>query len=316
MGRHEPGDPVSNPLLPESVDVAVVIVTHNSAKVIEGLLDSLPHGLRGLTSDITVVDNASSDQTRRIVRQRNECRLVESANVGYAAAINVGVKNSQAAHAILILNPDTVLHEGAAASLHSALNEPCVGIAAPMMLDASGELLFSQRREPTLLRACGLSRTNSTAFSEQVSAAEAYKKRNITDWAVGAALMVSRVCYEAVGGWDASYFLYSEETDFCLRARDFGYLTLYEPTAVVSHDAGGSGRSAWTHSMQVINRVRLYRRRHGAVTSAAYFGLILANEVTRIPRGGGSHSRRAVRDLIRPSLRPPEMNAAMSVIPR
>ena len=298
-------------------DVIVVVVTYHSASVVTALLDSIPAGVAPYDYKVLVVDNGSTDDTREILEARDDVVLLYSANVGYAAAINRAIRHAAAdSPAFLVLNPDTVVHPGALAEMMPVLQEPGVGIVAPRTLDPSGMLMFTQRREPTLLRALGLGRTNLPALSEHVGDARAYSSRQAVDWAVGSALLVSRRCHEALGGWDPSFFLYSEETDFCLRARDLGFRTVYVPCAVVTHAAGASGRSPRTHSMQVLNRVRLYRRRHSLVPSAAYFAAILAGEMARSLRTGNAGARRAVRDLLRPRSRPPEIGASARLLPR
>jgi GT2 family glycosyltransferase len=296
-------------------DIAVVIVTYNSADVIGDLLDSLPKALDGLTADVVVVDNGSSDGTAELVASLGTCRVVRSANVGYAGGINRGVREAAPAQAILVLNPDVRLHPGSLSPLLAALREPRVGIAAPRVLTPQGELYLSLRREPTLPRALGLTKTRLAVFSEFVYEPSAYTQPCTVDWALGAALLTSRECYEALGGWDESYFLYSEETDLSLRARDAGLLTRYEPRAVAVHIGGQSGRSHRTHAMQIVNRVRLYRRRHGALASWAYYWLVVANQMSRVPRGR-LESWHAVVALLSPGRRPAELGCSGTRMPR
>ena len=296
-------------------DIAVVIVTYNSAHVVGDLLDSLPKALDGLTADVVVVDNGSSDGTADLVAAMGACRVVRSANVGYAGGINRGVREAARAQALLVLNPDVRLHPGSVPPLLAALREPRVGIAAPRVLTAQGELHLSLRREPTLPRALGLTKTRLAVFSEFVYEPSAYARACTVDWALGAALLMSRECYEALGGWDETYFLYSEETDLALRARDTGLLTRYEPRSVAVHIGGQSGRSHRTHVMQIVNRVRLYRRRHGALASWAYYWLVVANQISRVPRGR-RESWHAVMALLRPARRPPELGCSGTRMPR
>lgn len=297
-------------------DLTVVVVSYNSGHVIERLLDSLPAGLAGLVADVVVVDNESTDDSVAVISARSDCTVVRCPNDGYSAGINAGVIAAPRTGAILVLNPDVELAPGAVPPLVAALDRPGVGIVAPTVRDDEGNLQHSLRREPTLLRALGLTRTGLAVFSEHVGDGAAYETEHVVDWALGAALLVSRRCHDAVGGWDESFFLYSEETDFCLRARDCGYATVFVPGSEVRHTGGQSGQSPATHSMQVVNRVRLYRRRHGGLASAAFYALILGNEATRIVRGGGARSRRAVRDLLRPRRRPPQLSASGALIPR
>lgn len=296
-------------------DIAIVIVAYNSAHVIGDLLDSLPKALDGLTADVVVVDNGSSDGTAELVEALGGCRVVGSANVGYAGGINRGVREAPPAEAILILNPDVRLHPGSLPPLLAALRESGVGIAVPRVHTPQGTLHRSLRREPTLPRALGLTKTRLPLFSEYLHNPSAYSRPRTVDWALGAALLMSRECYDALGGWDESYFLYSEETDLSLRARDAGLLTRYEPQSVAVHIGGQSGRSHRTHAMQMVNRVRLYRRRHGALASWVYYWLIVANQMSRAARGR-PESWHAAMALLSPRRRPAELGCSDGRMPR
>jgi len=296
-------------------DLDVVVVTYNSVDVIGDLLDSLPPALGALTADVIVVDNGSTDGTADFVAARGDCKVVRSANVGYAGGINRGVREGGSAEAILILNPDVRLSENSIPPLLKALHEPNVAIVAPQVRSPEGELEFSLRREPSLLNATGLSRTGWPALSEHISDTAYYTRARVVDWALGAVLLISRSCYDLLGGWDESFFLYSEETDFCLRARDLGLLTWYEPGSVAIHIGGASGRSGRTHSMQMVNRVRLYRRRHAALGSWFYYGLTIARELSWVVRGH-RESMSALVALVRPAHRPVELGCSGAMMPR
>jgi N-acetylglucosaminyl-diphospho-decaprenol L-rhamnosyltransferase len=296
-------------------DLDVVIVTYNSAHVVGGLLDSLPAALDGLTADVIVVDNGSEDGTAEIVADRGDCRVVRSANVGYAAGINRGVREAVPAEAILILNPDVILTKDSVRPLLEVLSESDVGIVVPQVRSPAGELEFSLRREPTLLRALGLTRTRLPALSEYISDPDAYTRPCVVDWALGAVLLVSRKCYDTLSGLDESYFLYSEETDLSLRGRDMGLHTRYEPGAVAIHIGGASGRNQKTNVMQTVNRVRLYRRRHGIIASWCYLWLTAASEIAWLMRGH-TMAESAIVPLLLPSRRPTELRCSDRLIPR
>jgi len=296
-------------------DLDVIVVTYNSAHVVGDLLDSLPRALGALTADVIVVDNGSTDGTVDLVTARGDCKVVRSANVGFAGGVNRGVREGESAEAILVLNPDVWLGENAIPPLLKALHEPNVGIVAPQVRSPQGGLEFSLRREPSLLNAAGLSRTGWPAVSEHLSDPEDYARPRVVDWALGAVLLISRSCYDLLGGWDESFFLYSEETDFCLRARDLGLLTRYEPESVAVHIGGASGRSGKTHAMQMINRVRLYRRRHTALAAWCYYGLTVARELSWIVRGH-RESLSSLVAILRPARRPVELGCSGGLMPR
>jgi N-acetylglucosaminyl-diphospho-decaprenol L-rhamnosyltransferase len=303
--------------MPGELDIAVIIVTYNSADVIEGLLDSIPAALGSLTADVVVVDNGSADHTVELLGKHGGCRVVQSANVGYAGGINRGVREAGRAEAILILNPDARLTPGSVPPMLETLRTPGTGLVVPQLRSPAGTLEPSLRRTPTVLRALGLSATGVAALSEHVhtSDTDSYLRPHPVDWATGAVVLMSRACFDLLGGWDESFFLYSEETDVCLRARDEGLVTRYEPRAVAVHIGGGSGRTEVTHAMQAVNRVRLYRRRNRAPGSWLYYAVIIAGELSHAARGQ-RQSRFAVAALLRPSLRPAQLGCSDRLLPR
>ncbi|MGH3509689.1 MAG: glycosyltransferase family 2 protein [Nocardioidaceae bacterium] len=295
--------------------VGVVVVTHNSESVVDGVLDSVAAAMDGHAHLVTVVDNGSTDDTVDRVRLHHGVAVLEQANRGYSAGINAGVAALPSADVILVLNPDVRLEAGSVVAMLSVLDDPNVGVVAPRLLDPDGTIAHSLRRAPTLARAMGLSFTRRPTFSEAVTEPAAYQVRHPVDWATGAVLLIRRECHEALGGWDESYFLYSEETDFCLRAADAGWRTEFEPAASALHIGGASGRSGRTHTIQTLNRVRLYARRHGRRAGLVYLGFMTASQAVKAVRGR-PESREALVALIRPRRRPVELGAGVSLIPR
>lgn len=286
--------------------VAVIVVTHNSADVIEDCLDSLDQGLLGAGSfTLTVADNASTDHTTDLVAQRApRARIVHlGRNAGYAAGINAAVDALDTESHVLILNPDVRLAPGCAGALIDALERPGVGIAVPPLVDTDGRLSFSLRRRPTLLRAAAESLVGGTRASqwgrlgEVVGDSDQYRYEHPVDWATGALMMISRTCLEDVGPWDESFFLYSEETDFCLRAQDLGHLTWFTPRGSSVHIGGESTTSPYLWSVLTVNRVRAYRKRHHPVAGFAFWILTVLGEAIRAATTSRRH-RAALRALL------------------
>lgn len=281
----------------------VVVVTYNSAAVVTDLLDSLPAAFGGAPRRVVVVDNDSTDDTREIVAARDDCLLVHAPNHGYGAGANTGVRALAGTGPILLLNPDVRLHPGAVEALHEALGPPGTGIAVPRLLDPDGSTARSLRREPTVARSLGFGDSRVPVLSEIVNEPAAYERPHRVDWATGAVALIDRRCYDAVGGFDELFFMYSEETDFSLRAADAGFATTYTPEARAEHVGGASGRNPDLYALQVLNRIRLYRRRHRLLSSAVLLALVLAREAVFAARGDAD-SRRAVAALLRPSATP------------
>lgn len=297
------------------VDVAAVVVTYNSARHVENLLDSIPGAMGALSYSVVVVDNGSSDNTLEVLLGRQDCLVVRSRNDGYAAGVNRAVRASPACRTILILNPDATLDALSVPRMMTTLDRPGTGVVAPRIRESDGSLSPTLRRGPTMGRVGGLSFTGLPAFTERIEDPREYELEHEVEWAVGAVLLVDTSCYSALGGLDESYFLYSEETDFSLRAKDAGMATVYTPVAGAMHVGGGSGESAATHTMKILNRVRLYRRRRGTLLASVYFVLTVLTEIRRAILG---HQRSwpTLRALLRPSTRPPLLRSSQSLLPR
>ena len=292
-------------MLPENT-VAVVVVTHNSGDLLDGLITSLDDGLKGMAWHLTVADNASIDDTVTLLRDLTPtAKLIEMGrNAGYAAGINAAVRAARPHSAILVLNPDVRLMPGCVAELLGALR-PGTGLLVPRLLDGESELIESQRREPTILRAWGDTLLGARRagryriLGEVVTDRRRYCSEAVTDWAEGSTLLITAECWQRCGPWDESFFLYSEETDFALRARDIGFETRYVPSARAVHLEGDSARSPGLWTLLTLNKVRLFRRRNGRIRTIAYWSALVSREASRAVLGKAT-SRAAVKALVSP----------------
>lgn len=292
--------------------VALVVVTWNSAGVLPGLIATLPEGMAGLDWRLVVADNDSQDDTVAGLRSSAPSALLVQTgrNAGYAAAINHALlaihDHMPDARAVLICNPDVRMRPGCGAALVAALDAPGVGITAPLLYDGTGTIAHSLRREPTFSRALGealLGNRRSGRFAllgELVTDPAAYQLPTLADWASGALLAISKDCLSACGPWDESFFLYSEETEFALRARDRGFATRLAPQAAATHLEGDSKVSPRLWTLLTLNRVRLYRLRHGRAATAAFWAAVLLREISRAALGK-PQSRSAALALLSPS---------------
>jgi N-acetylglucosaminyl-diphospho-decaprenol L-rhamnosyltransferase len=287
-------------------EVALVVVTYNSEGLIEDFLAALDDGFKGVSWHLIVADNASSDGTVELIRRlAPTATLVQMGrNAGYAAGINAGVVAAPMHSAILVLNPDVRLLPGCVAELLSGMR-PGTGIVVPRLVNGRSQLIASMRREPTVLRAwsdalLGARRAGRyPMLGEIVTDFRLYDREMVTDWAEGSTVLISAECWQRCGPWDESFFLYSEETEFFLRARDAGFVTWYLPSAHAIHLGGDSTTSPSLWSLLVINKVLFFSRRNGAMRTLAYYAALLAREVSRSILGKAT-SRQAVKALLSP----------------
>jgi len=139
-------------------------------------------------------------------------------------------------------------------------------------------------------------------MGELVTDPRAYERPGPTAWATGAAMLISAAAISEVGSWDESYLLYSEETEYSLRAADLGWVTWYEPAAVFEHIGGDSTTSPMLASLLTVNRVTLFRRRHGRLRAAAFYAAVVTGEGIRTLLGRRT-ARASFVALVRPSRR-------------
>jgi GT2 family glycosyltransferase len=232
-----------------SLDVSVVVVSYNSGRHLRPLFESLRAHTCGVTYEVILVDNASTDGTPdtvaatfpwvRLVRRRR--------NGGLSRAINDGVAASSGRH-VAVLNPDVRFAQDALTLLTEHLcGNAQTGVVAPKLLDDDGTLQWSCRTFPGYATAL----FSRYSLLTRLLPGNAYSRRYLmsdfdhatpreVDWVSGAALMFPRAVFEEVGGWDAGFFMFNEDVDFCRRVHDAGYRVVYEPRAWLYHTIGVS----------------------------------------------------------------------------
>lgn len=271
--------------------VAVITVTYNSADVIADFLRALK-GASAQPIDLVVVDNCSTDDTLSIVATlAGDATVVKSdRNGGFAAGINLGLDVVDCDRSVLVINPDVRLCPDSLDRLVATTSDPAVGIVVPQLRDDSGALLYSLRRDPRAFRilseAClGGVRAGRLGLGEMVVARRRYRSAGRADWATGACMLITPECRHKTGRWDESFFLYSEETDYAVRARDAGFSLMYQPSAKAIHRGGDAHRSPALFTLLMLNRWRFYRRRHGRIASLFFRAALVVDLLPRAIMG-------------------------------
>lgn len=193
-----------------------------------------------------VADNASTDGTVSLLRDAAGSHpglIVHEMgrNAGYAAAVNAAFARVPGRD-VLLVNPDVELAGGEPiqALADVLARDPAVGIAAPRLLGRDGEVQPNARRFPSLvamLGSTGLGRLLPFLGRryERFVAPSRSERALTVDWVIGAAMMIRRAAFDAVGGWDEGYFLYIEDTDFCRRCNRAGWDVAYVPGIRLRH---------------------------------------------------------------------------------
>ncbi|MCV9967685.1 glycosyltransferase family 2 protein [Pararhizobium sp. BT-229] len=290
-----------NRIAPEPADarkLSIVTVTYNSASVLSGLLDSLRAGLEGIEQyEVIVVDNDSHDHSVDLALAHPiGARVIRTGrNGGYSAGINAATATMDPSADLLVLNPDIRLRPGSISRLYAGLSNSSVGVAVPQVRGEDGAVAKSIRREPSIVTAwsealLGGTKAARMGLGEIVDRPSLYRDGGPIEWATGAILLVSARAREVIGDWDESFFLYSEEVDYLQRARAAGLDVLYVPTSQAVHIGGDYHSSDVLTALMTANRIKYYRRHHGALASVLFRSGIVVGEVMRLAIGTGRRS--------------------------
>jgi N-acetylglucosaminyl-diphospho-decaprenol L-rhamnosyltransferase len=270
-------------------DLEAIVVSHGAEGLLRNCLRSLEeHPPRG-EMRVTVVDSGSPDGTPDMVEAEFPwVRLLRRGNIGFSAANNLALRESEA-RAVLLLNPDTEVYAGTLdAALARLWSEERIGMVGVKLETESGALDHACKRSfPTPLSALA----HFTGIGRSADASSALSQYRATDLgedepgevdAVNGAFMLCRTeAVREVGLLDEGYWLYMEDLDWCHRFWDAGWRVFYEPAGAALHVKGGSSGARRAPRQEVAfhrGMARFYRRfdapgHNPLVNAAVYAGI-------------------------------------------
>jgi hypothetical protein len=233
------------------MELSIVIVHYRSLEHLLHCLASLTADSAGLDTETVVIDNDSRDGASRMVEERSPGVrvLTNSTNLGYARAVNQGIRATSGEY-VLVMNPDCEVRRGALKSLIDFMRgHPDTGVAGPKILNPDGSLEYSARAFPDHLTFL----FNRYSLLTRLFPRNPFSRRYLltdwdhasvrqVDWLSGACLMVRRSAIDRVGPMDEAFFMFNEDVDWCRRMRMAGFGVCYVPDAVVMHHVGASRR--------------------------------------------------------------------------
>ncbi len=272
-------------------DLSVVIVNWNVRELLRRCLHSVAESSKvetpkRLSVQVIVVDNASTDGSVPMLRSEfPQIELIANEeNLGFTRANNQGLSISDGRYALL-LNPDTEVLDDALGEMVGYMDvHPAVGALGPQLIYADGRVQCSRRRFPGL----------DTAFLESTFLQQSFPRSRIlsryyvldrpedetqeVDWLVGACLLMRRKALDQVGPLDERFFMYSEEMDWCYRAKRQGWKVVYLPAARVIHHEGKSSEQVLPvrHVQFQRSKVLFFKKHRGGwLAEALRFYLLL-----------------------------------------
>jgi len=267
--------------------VSVIVVSFNTSDLLRQCIQSILtecEGLpEGLTAEILVVDNRSTDGSPEMVEREFNARnapvrlLRSEVNLGFAAANNLAMEAARGRYLVL-LNSDAWLHPGALRlAIQHMDSDSTAGVGGARLVGPQGQWQPSARAFPTLWHvfvvlsglASRFPRSRIFGAFDRTWASPDLPAE--VDWVPGAFSIMRREALAQIGLFDPQFFLYCEEVDLCRRIKAKGFRVLYWPDVVVTHIGGESGRQLTTlkfsntESQVVLWRMRatlLYFRKH------------------------------------------------------
>ena len=294
------------------MDCSTIIVSYNTFDLTREAVGSALAAADGLAHEVIVVDNHSPDDSAARLRAAfpeavhpNVHVVANTENAGFSKANNQGAALARS-DVLFFLNPDTVVHGQAIRTLYDFLaTHPDAGAIGPRVFNPDGTDQPSTSSFPTIRRILAHHLPVGALLRGQDRRQDAIPTTSQpVDIVKGCALALRRAAYDAVGGWDESYFMYTEEAELCRALRQVDYTNYFVREAEITHYGGGSTWDRYAEQQIVQQRSALHflRRHHTAGFVAFYrttgvlgFGLraLLFPILTRLrPQGASAYRRR------------------------
>ena len=272
-----------NPSGRTSADLSIVIVSWNTRQLLADCLASLPAACLGLRHEVLVVDNDSHDGSDEMIEADfPDVRLLRAGgNLGFTRGNNLALPQTSGRW-ILLLNPDTVCPPGSLARLVEFASarecEAPVGAVGPRLVDEAGRPAISCGWFPALrfhwlefldpLRLL----PGSWFRDRVVHRPGRHEASHPVEYVMGACLLMPRTAYEEVGALDEQFFMYFEETDWCLRAHRAGRTNWYCGEVEVAHLEGRASDQVSDFSLRQFQKSyrRFLAKHHGPGTVVAF----------------------------------------------
>jgi N-acetylglucosaminyl-diphospho-decaprenol L-rhamnosyltransferase len=295
--------------------LSLIIVSANSAKWLRPCLTTVYERAGGVDLDVVVVAAGCTDETVPLVENEfPQARTISCENRGFAYGNNQGLRTVDADWALL-LNPDTEILDGTFEELLDRLDSrPTVGLVGVRQLTSDGKVFPTIRRFPNAIRslfeALGSERFPFRAswLGERELDLSLYERDVVCDWTSGSFMLIRRNALQSAGFMDERFFLYSEETDLCLRIKQAGWEIRHVPYLTILHHADKAG---WNPRLdaQAAFAKRQYFEKHFSplhrvcATAALVLGYTLRSVLAWRDPGRRESSRAALTTVL--GLRPP-----------
>lgn len=277
-------------------DVSVVIVSYNTREITLECVRSVLEHAGDLAVEVIVVDNQSTDGSSAALRAAYDgITVIDSPiNGGFAYGNAIGFERAHGRY-VLMLNPDAQLHAGSLQDSIAFMEaHPKVGIMGPRVRLEDGSQQSSMIRFLTLTQLFFLifvpnKLMRRTAwFGDPRYARLSRDTVNSVDAVAGCFMLIRRGLLEQIGGLDTRFFMYSEETEWCWRAREAGWDIVYNPQVEILHFGAASTAhmSEWKAREMTRGHIQFLRYTRGVSVARIGTFLMLLRDLARAPYFG------------------------------
>lgn len=262
------------------MDITIIIVSYNTKKLLVDCIDSIIKTTHDLDYEIIVVDNASTDGSIEAINifkkgKKETVKVIKNiANRGFGKANSQGMKKAKGNY-ILLLNSDTVIQSNVISEMVAFMEkEKDIGIASCALKNQDGSLQGTGGYFPTLIRIFSWMTIQDIPGVDRFikpfhpmhqksfwKGEDFYAKKRELDWVTGAFFLIRKRVVKDIGYFDEDYFMYTEETDYCYRAKKEGWKILYSPKWSITHLGGASGKK-WSYVIPEFEGVKLFYKKH------------------------------------------------------
>jgi O-antigen biosynthesis protein len=271
------------------MQLSVIIVNYNVRHFLEQCLFSVQKACVGLSAEVMVVDNNSTDNSIEYLTSRFTTVqfIVNKENLGFAKACNQGLQQAKGEY-ILFLNPDTIVPEDCfQQSISFFQSHTDAGALGVKMLDGSGHFLKESKRSfpspvTSLYKLFGLARLfpHSKTFARYHLGHLKEGETHEVDVLAGAFMMIKKEVLEKVGGFDEAFFMYGEDVDLSYRIQQAGYKNYYFAGTSIIHFKGESTRKGSMNYVRMFYKaMSIFVKKHYGGTKAGFFNLMIQSAI-------------------------------------
>lgn len=267
----------SNKKIFNSPFISFVVVNYNGGEYLSRCFSSVERQVDNY--ECIVIDNNSTDNSQKIIKEFNVIPILNDRNIGYASAVNQGLKKAKGKY-IFLITPTTFLKKGTLALMIKAIQPEDIGVVAPMILNERGDIVQSIRKIPTPI----------SFFLEGMGASKLffwikfirfwklpnfdYSTTQYVEQPMSCALFLKKEVLKKIGFFDERFFLYFSDVDFSKRVLPL-YRILYLSKAKVIHKRGGLSLILGPRRIRIRNKdlISYIKKHHPA--SLFFLGILI-----------------------------------------